>query len=81
MLALRGSVLRLVATRRARRQTFSPSGQLPRVSFVATFDVTPAIFMLAKTDNDGLDWPLWLCVLKREILRPNSAHRHETGVS
>lgn len=43
-----------------------PSGRLPHISFVATFDVTPAIFMEAERDNDGLDWPLWFGVFIQE---------------
>lgn len=44
MLACGDTTLTLVTAGKPKADIF-PSGQLPRISLVATFDVTPAIFI------------------------------------
>lgn len=76
-----GEISRVLVTAGKPKADIYPSGQLPHISFVGTFDVTSVIFMLAKGNNDGLDWPLWFCVFKQAILCQNFGHSHETQVS
>lgn len=42
-----------------------------RISFVATFDVTAAAFMLAEQQHNGWDLALWFSGFKEEILCQN----------